>query len=461
MDMQPIVNAMPSQLRKSSLVKVRNRLSWAIWRPIKALPMKVTAFHLIQKIEEAASSYFSNSMIFSSQDVETERFVNFRRQSAAVSFYFERRKDGEMERVDMGSLAVETIQERDEKVAFQCRMNILPGGYEKEFFVLLPADREAYAEYMNFIDRMKVQWERNAQHYLPDLEMDELGTSMGSSSGGSGGGGGSSAYAFMQDDEYEGLTPEEIEAVTGVRPGAPSKSPKTAGDALSMDEIAALTGGGFEDDDGGGLSQEEIEALSAAHSEEAETETQSLSEDQIAAMLGGFGLGGDDSSDSKDESDSKPAPSPQPRSKGKPMPEEEPLDASAEDILAQLMGTSNKEKAKSPKKDEPLEASAEDIFAQMMGSGSSSAGKSAGKASSAGSPTEETADMSAEDILAQLMGGSGANEAEEISEELDTAANEAKGKGGVKGSKGTTASQDEDSLEMSAEDIWKQISGGA
>jgi hypothetical protein len=417
--------------------------------------MRVTAFHLIQKIEEAAASYFSNSMIFSSQDVETERFVNFRRQSAALSFYLERRKGGEKERIDMGSLAVETIQERDEKIAFQCRMNILPSGQEKEFFVLLPTDREAYAEYMNFIDRMKVYWERNAQHYLPEMDEEEQAAFTAKTS--NTGGGSNSGYAFMQDDEYEGLTPEEIEAVTGVRPGA-KEPPKTAGDNLSMDEIAALTGGLFgapEDaSGGGGLSQAEIEALSAQHSEEAETETETISEDQIAAMLGSLGL-------DEDDDDGSSAPD-----KGPERANDEPLEMSADDILSQLnlvdepkeevekLAKAKKATPKAaPAKDEPLEMSAEDIFAQMLGGGGPQPEEEPEEAPKAKPANDEPADMSAEDVLAQLM-GTGAPQEQEAPPKAKQAKPVAPADSDIQ-KEGAA-----EPIEMSAEDIWKQISGG-
>jgi hypothetical protein len=294
--------------------------------------MKVTAFHLINKIEEASQSYFSNSMIFSSQKIGTDRIVDFRNQQAALTFFID--NGSEDENIEMGSIAVETVQEKEEKIAFQCSCDIQPSGFHDDFFMLLPSNREAYAQYMEFIDRMKKHWEKQPQHYLPSMDSS---TALEDSS--------SSAFPDM-DDEYEGLTPEEIEAVTGVRPGA-SEDTSVSDDVISADELAALTGA--EDDNASdsddNMSMEDLESLISSSQDDDESaadesESQELSEGDIASMLGGL--------------DEESAP---PESQTEELPEESsaPVEEKTEDKSASTEGEGE------------LEMSAEDIWKQISG----------------------------------------------------------------------------------------------
>jgi hypothetical protein len=298
--------------------------------------MKVTAFHLVNKIEEASQSYFSNSMIFSSQKIGTSRLVNFRDEQAGLTFYID--NGSEDENIEMGTIAIETIQEKEDKIAFQCSYEVQPTGARDDFFMLLPSDREAYAQYMEFIDRLKKHWEKQPQYYLPAMDAN---SSIEEDS--------SQALPEM-DDEYEGLTPEEIEAVTGVRPGAASSSPTE--DAISAEELAALTGAGDEEtssnDDN--MSMEDLESLIASSPEEDEAATaepekseseEELSEDDIAAMLGG-------------NADSK---------------EEESVDVAEPDPAAEVAETESPpaEQAEATQEEGELEMSAEDIWKQISG----------------------------------------------------------------------------------------------
>jgi len=300
--------------------------------------MKVTAFHLVNKIEEASQSYFSNSMIFSSQKIGTSRLVNFRSEQAGLKFYID--NGSEDENIEMGTIAIETIQEKEDKIAFQCSYEVQPTGAREDFFVLLPSDREAYAQYMEFIDRLKKHWEKQPQYYLPAMDANSSIEEE------------SSQNLPEMDDEYEGLTPEEIEAVTGVRPGAPS-SDSSAEDAISAEELAALTGAGEEEtssnDDN--MSMEDLESLIASSPEEDEATPdesvksepeEELSEDDIAAMLGG-----DDSSASEEE----------PANMAETSPSTE---------VAETESSSTK-KTESTQEEGELEMSAEDIWKQISG----------------------------------------------------------------------------------------------
>jgi hypothetical protein len=231
--------------------------------------MKVTAFHLVGKVEEAARSYFSNSFVFSSRKVDVERTVDFRKGSASLAFFV---KDGP-ERVPMGGIEINTIQERDRKVAFQCRSTILPSGDTERFFLILPEDVEQYSQYTHIASMLSDKWDKGIDAYLPKheempQEKQEAPKSL--------------------DDEYASLSPEEIEAITGVKPApkgaasaAAAPAPVTAApandipapDAASEEEIQKLMGmmmsgeaqpaapGPTGGDAGQIMSMEEIEAL--------------------------------------------------------------------------------------------------------------------------------------------------------------------------------------------------------
>ena len=231
--------------------------------------MKVTAFHLVGKVEEAARSYFSNSFVFSSRKVDIERTVDFRKGAASLAFFV---KDGP-ERVPMGGIEINTIQEKDRKVAFQCRSTILPSGDTERFFLILPEDVEQYSQYTLIASKLSDKWDKGVDAYLPKheempQEKQEAPKSL--------------------DDEYASLSPEEIEAITGVKPAPKGAAPAAAApapaeaapagdipapDAASEEEIQKLMGmmmsgeaqpaapGAAGGDAGQVMSMEEIEAL--------------------------------------------------------------------------------------------------------------------------------------------------------------------------------------------------------
>jgi len=216
--------------------------------------MKVTAFHLANKVEEAAKSYFSNSFMFSSRTIDVERTADFRNGVASVQF-FVHQDDGE--RIPMGVMEFDTVQERDNKVAFQCRYHILPSEESREFFLMMSADSEQYVHYSNLAEMLRKRWEMNIGAYLPA--------------------GSDGAPAVMMeetpvgvDDEYDSLSPEEIEAITGVRPepkGAAAKPAPSAEEAASEDDIQRIMGmmmgpeAPKQESDDAPLTLEEIEAL--------------------------------------------------------------------------------------------------------------------------------------------------------------------------------------------------------
>jgi len=236
--------------------------------------MKVTAFHLAGKVEEAARSYFSNSFVFSSRKIDVERTVDFRKGSASVAFFV---MDGP-DRVPMGGLEINTIQERDHKVAFQCKSTILPSGDVERFFLIMPEDAEQYSQYTRIAGMLSSRWDKAMDSYLPKHE--ELPQQV--------------EAPKTLDDEYASLTPEEIEAITGVKPeprgaapaGAPAAAPAAAADAdmpvpdaASEEEIQRLMGmmmsgeqpapGGAGKDASPIMSMEEIEAMARQSREEA------------------------------------------------------------------------------------------------------------------------------------------------------------------------------------------------
>jgi hypothetical protein len=217
--------------------------------------MKVTAFHLANKVEEAARSYFSNSFVFSSRLVDVERIVDFNAGTAALQFFVH---DGEQERVPMGGIEFATVQERDHKVAFQCRYNIQPSDFSRQFFMMLPAESEPYAQYARLAELLTKQWDKDVAAYLPKHEAPPPPP----------------PEPMSVDDEYGSLTPEEIEAITGVKPEPKSAAPAQAEEKASAqaqadeDEIARLMNmmaagpqAAAADDPNAPMSLEQIEAL--------------------------------------------------------------------------------------------------------------------------------------------------------------------------------------------------------
>lgn len=254
-------------LRSSACVPIK---PWAILNP-DLFAMKVTAFHLAGKVEEAARSYFSNSFVFASRKIDIERTVDFRKGNASVVFFV---MDGP-DRVPMGGLEINTIQERDRKVAFQCRSTILPSGEVERFFVIMPEDSEQYSQYTRIAGILSKKWDKAMDAYLPKNEEAPQEVEAPKS----------------LDDEYASLTPEEIEAITGVKPepkGAPAQDKAAAApvaggddmsvpDAASEEEIQRLMGmmmsgeqpaPGADKDASPIMSMEEIEALAKQAREE-------------------------------------------------------------------------------------------------------------------------------------------------------------------------------------------------
>lgn len=235
--------------------------------------MKVTAFHLANKVEEAVRSYFSNSFMFSSRTVDVERTVDFRKGNAALQFYLH---DGD-EIVPMGGIEFATIQERDDKMAFQCRYTILPSNVSRQFFTIMPSNAEQYIQYARFAEIMSKSWDKDMNAYLPKN--------------------GEGVPQVVEapktlDDEYASLTPEEIEAITGVKPepkGASAAPVKTAKeqaddaqgivDAASEEEIQRLMGMMM----GGG--QPEVDAAAEAPVEPAaSSDSPMMSMEEIEAL---------------------------------------------------------------------------------------------------------------------------------------------------------------------------------
>ncbi|GEM_PF-5829279 len=172
--------------------------------------MKVTAFHLAGKVEEAARSYFSNSFVFSSRTIDVERTFDFRKGSAALQFFLH---DGD-ERVPMGGMEFVTIQDRDNKIALQCRTSVLPAERSQQLFMILPSDVEQYSQYTRLAGILGKEWEKDVDAYLPKNDTTPLPAVP--------------ETPPTVDDEYASLTPEEIEAITGVKPSAPAPAPKNA-----------------------------------------------------------------------------------------------------------------------------------------------------------------------------------------------------------------------------------------
>jgi len=123
------------------------------------------------------------------------------------------------------------------------------------------------------VDLLRVRWEKNMQAYLP---MGEDGMPV-------------IPEQPAADDEYEGLTPEEIEAVTGSRPQPkaaarpvarqpePGPAPEEQLSADALQRLMGLALGGSEpepapadDPTSGMMSLDEIEALTQQFNKPAE-----------------------------------------------------------------------------------------------------------------------------------------------------------------------------------------------
>ncbi len=267
--------------------------------------MKVSSFHLAGKVEESVRSYLSNSFVFSTRNVEVDRVVDFRAGQTSLQFFM---TDDNGERMPMGGMDFATVQERDGKIAFQCRMNVQPSGYVKQFFLMMGAESEQYVHYSNLAELLRKQWEKNIEAYLPKggdgMPMMPI----------------AATSEHDPDDEYEGLTPEEIEAVTGVRPQPKGVSaqprfmpaedkPLSAKEQADEDEIARL-----------------MSMMSGIAQESSKEESGNMSMDEIEALA-------------REVSAPPPAPSRGPKSKAKdPEPAQAEDIMSAEDIWKQITG---------------------------------------------------------------------------------------------------------------------------
>jgi hypothetical protein len=190
--------------------------------------MKVTSFHMANKVEEAVQSYFINSFVFSSRKIDVERTADFRNNVTTLQFFLH---DGD-ERVPMGGIEFLTIAEQGEKIAIQWRSNILPAGTTNHSFMILSSGRDQYEEYTKLADILKKGWEKDINSYLPKNE--ELPPPVVEA-------------PKTVEDEYASLSPEEIEAITGVKPepkGAPSAAAKEEkhDESASDDDIKRIMG---------------------------------------------------------------------------------------------------------------------------------------------------------------------------------------------------------------------------
>jgi hypothetical protein len=180
--------------------------------------MKVTAFHMANKVEEAVRSHLLNSFVFSNRKIDVERTADFRNNISTLQFFL---RDGD-ERVPMGGMEFVQIADTANKVALQCRCNVLPADISQQFFLILPSDAEQYAQYTRLAELLHKQWDKDVNAYLPkNEEIPQVAQEAPKS----------------LDDEYASLSPEEIEEITGVK-----QAPKTA-KAVAMSPAAAMTTG--------------------------------------------------------------------------------------------------------------------------------------------------------------------------------------------------------------------------
>jgi len=183
---------------------------------------------MANKVEEAARSYFLNSFVFSSRKIDVERTSDFRNNIASIQFYL---RDGD-ERVPMGGIEFITIAEQSGKIAIQWKSSVLPANVSQQAFLILSSNQEHYDQYSKLAEVLKKDWEKDVNSYLPKNE---------------------EAPQQVQEapktveDEYASLSPEEIEAITGVRPG--SDTPESAvskeggqEDSVDEEEIRRMMG---------------------------------------------------------------------------------------------------------------------------------------------------------------------------------------------------------------------------
>jgi hypothetical protein len=405
--------------------------------------MQITAFHFVTQIERAAESYFMQSMIFSSQKIVNQRFINFRKRYAGLDFY---REDEEGESEAMGSLLVETIQETSEKIAFKCYATCYPSKKNKQFFLLLPAHRESYTKPTEAFEVLRKLWEKDPTAYLPKGDWSAAAPA-------------SIKASDPALDEYEGLTADEIEEITGVRPGASksgkSSTPERASSSANVDDFS-------------NLSINEIEALMKdGVPEEDEDDSTELSVEDIWKQISGG------------SKEAPPVSGKTPPATSKSTDNDAAFELLADDILKQMEDasqTSSPPKKKPVKKsgapnEEPLNQSAEDIWKQISGGGMPASPFNAEQRAKDNSTPDdlEPLVMSAEDIWKQISGDSNATspfDAEKTGESSSTQPipEAERSESSISEIPCTESANTDDSvedLEMSAEDIWKQISGGS
>ena len=259
--------------------------TWAV--VFSASFMRITAFHMASKVEEAVRSYFLNSFVFASRKIDVERTADFRNHIASLQFFLH---DGE-EIVPMGGIEFSMIAEQSGKVAIQWKSKVLPAETANRAFMILSSGEEHCTEYTALADILKKQWEKDINSYLPKNEeapppVEEAPKSV--------------------EDEYASLSPEEIEAITGVRPETPAanqsieevkqKVDTLDTDAASEEEIKRLMGmmmnnptesnaGAKPADSGSGMSEEEIAALAKDVQQQAEKTVDSSTASETTAPV--------------------------------------------------------------------------------------------------------------------------------------------------------------------------------
>jgi hypothetical protein len=265
--------------------------------------MKVTAFHMANKVEEAVRSHLLNSFVFSSRKIDVERTADFRNNVSTIQFYLH---DGD-ERVPMGGMEFVQIADTANKVALQCRCNVLPADVSQQFFLILPSDAEQYAQYTRLAELLHKQWDKDVNAYLPKNEEAPQAAQEAPKS---------------LDDEYASLSPEEIEEITGVKP-----QPKTAQIVAKASPVPTMDTGDLNT-----ASEDEIKRLmgmmmgapdaKADAPADAQTSATAMSMEEIEALA-------------REVSQQKDAPATAAEQKKTEAPEEQ---LSAEDIWRQING---------------------------------------------------------------------------------------------------------------------------
>jgi len=121
--------------------------------------MRVTAFHVVRRIEEAALEYFSTAPLFQGREIVTSRLVDFRRGTAGIQFFLQ---DTD---ACVGGLEVDTVQEDEEKVAFQCRFVVKPSGVNGQHFLMNRVNREPDELCQKLLQSMVRAWEADSNEY--------------------------------------------------------------------------------------------------------------------------------------------------------------------------------------------------------------------------------------------------------------------------------------------------------